>query len=111
MNIGFIVCSVLCLFFLLLAVVFSLLKEKGAVLISGFNTMPKEKRELYDKKRMSEDQRNSLVIWAAIFAAGAGLSYYLTQYAAIPSFAAWLILFFKDVHLDAEKAFEKYIKH
>lgn len=29
------------------ALLFAVLREKGAMLIAGFNTMPKEKRELY----------------------------------------------------------------
>jgi len=35
--------------------------------------------------------------------------YVLTPYMAIPVFIIWLILFFKEVHFDAHKAFEKYL--
>lgn len=44
--------------FLLLALLFAVLGEKGAMLVSGFNTMPKDKREQYGKVRISKDQRN-----------------------------------------------------
>lgn len=108
MNIGFIACGIGCLLFLLLALIFALLKDKGAVLISGFNSMSKEERELYDKTRMSKDQRNLLLIWALILGIGAILSYIFTEYLAILAFIVWLLVFLRDVHLDDEKAFGKY---
>lgn len=42
----------------MLAIIFALLNEKGSMLISGFNTLSKEKREKYDKKKMSIDMRS-----------------------------------------------------
>ena len=30
---------------------------------------------------------------------------------AIPTYIIWVIVFFKSVHLDVEKAFEKYMIH
>lgn len=110
MNIGCGVCSLLCVLFLVCALVFALGKEKAAIFISGFNTMPKEKRELYDKEKMSLDFRNSLLIWSGILFIGAVLSYFISQYLAILAVIVWLIVFFRDVHFDAEKAFEKYKK-
>lgn len=110
MNIGSIACGIGCLLFLLFALLFTVLGEKGAMLISGFNTMPKTQRELYDKARMSRDQRNAFLIWALIFGIGAALSYLISQYMAIIAFVVWLVVFFKDVHLDTEKAFGKYKK-
>jgi len=111
MNIGAMVCGILCLLFLLFALIFGIFKGKAAILISGFNTMPKEKRELYDKEMMSMDQRNAALIWAAIQGTGAVLSYFFSQYMAIGAFIIWMVVFFKDVHLDAEKAFGKYKKN
>jgi hypothetical protein len=108
MNIGCIMCGILCIFFLLSALLFAILKEKGAILISGFNTLPKEERELYDKTKMSKDQRNAFIMWAVILGVGAILSYFVTQYIAIIAFIVWLVVFFKDVHSDTEKAFGKY---
>ena len=96
--------------FLLLAFIFTVLKEKSVMLISGFNTLPKEKRELYDKEKLSKDYRNIVLIWAVIQGTGAILAYYISQYIAIVAFIIWFIVFFKDVHLDEEKAFGKYRK-
>ena len=110
MNIGFILMGISCLLFLLLALLFAILKGKAAILISGFNTIPKYQRELYDQDRMSRDQRNAFLIWAGIMGIGAILSYFISQYMAVIAFIVWLIVFFKDVHLDEEKAFGKYKK-
>ena len=110
MKLGVIVCGILCLVFLLFALLFTVLGEKAAMLISGFNTIPKEQMELYDKATMSRDHRNAFLIWATIQGAGAVLSYCFTQYSAIGAFVIWLIVFFKDVHLEEEKAFGKYRK-
>lgn len=40
---------------------------------------------------------------------GAALSFVVTSYMAISTFAIWGVLFFKDVHIDAHKAFGKYL--
>ncbi len=108
MNIGTITCIIMAGFFLILAIIFALLKGKGALLISGFNTLPKEQREKYDKLKMSKDMRNSLFVWCVIFVVGGVLSYCISQYITVISFVIWLILFFREVNFDTEKAFEKY---
>lgn len=108
MHIGSIACASLAIIFGILAITFTILKEKGANLISGFNSYSKEKRQEYDVLKMSIDQRNSFLIWTGIFAVGAILSYFLNEYISIAAFVVWLILFFKDVHMDPDKAFDKY---
>ena len=108
MNIGFIVCICCCLLFLIFALIFTILKDKAAILISWFNSMSKDQREMYDQKKMSKDQRNAFLIWGLIFAVGAILANFISQFFAIIAFIVWLIIFFKDVHLDEEKAFGKY---
>lgn len=108
MNIGFIVCIIMAGIFLVLAIVFALLKEKGAMLVSGFNTLPREERERYDKRKISTDMRNSFLIWGLIFILGGIFSYLVSSYAAIAAGVLWLILFFKEVHFDTDKAFGKY---
>ena len=108
MNIGLVTCLVMGGMFLFFAIVFALFKEKGAILISGFNSIPKQEREKYNQVKMCKDMRNSFLIWFAVFAIGALLSFYISSYVCIGSFIIWLILFFKDVHLDIEKAFGKY---
>lgn len=108
MNIGTITCIMMAGLFLVLAIIFALLGEKGAMLISGFNTLPKEQREKYDKLEMSKDMRNLLFIWCILFVIGGVLSYFISGYITIISFVVWLILFFREVQFDTEKAFSKY---
>ena len=108
MNVGTLTCIVMAAMFLIFSIIFALLKEKGAILISGFNSLPKEKREKYDKLKMSKDMRNLFFAWCILFVIGGVLSYFVSQYIAIIFFVIWLILFFREVHLDTEKAFGKY---
>lgn len=92
-----------------MALLFAVLKGKAAILIAGFNTMPKEQRRQYDRERMSKDQRNAFILWAVILGSGSLLSVLTSsQNAAVLSGFIWLIVFFRDVHLDEEKAFGKY---
>lgn len=104
------ICLVLAVPFAIMTVIFALLKEKGAMLISGFNTLSAEEREKYDKIKMSIDMRNSFFLWFGIILLGAILSFFFSKYYAIISILIWIILFFKNVHLDPDKAFGKYKK-
>ena len=108
MNVGAIACGVFFAVFLLLGIVFAALGERGVHLISGFGALEPDERALYDTDRMWRGQRNSIFVWAAVFAVGGILSLLVSQYCAIAAFAVWLILFFREVHFDVEKAFEKY---
>jgi hypothetical protein len=107
-NVGFYACLILAIIFGISTFLFFILKERGALLISGFNSLPKHERELYDIAKMSKDQRNSMLIWTIIMCLGALLSYFVSQYLAIVAFVVWLIVFFNEVHVDNDKAFGKY---
>ena len=107
MNIGFMACIVLAILFLIMGIIFFLLKEKGAKYVSGFSTL--NHPEKYDKAYISLDMRNQCFTYALILFLGAILSYFISDYIAIPTYIIWGIVFFKSVHLDAEKAFEKYL--
>jgi len=108
MNLGYYTCLGLAVIFGIITIFFTVLGEKAAYLISGFNSLTKEQRSLYDTNKMSKDQRNSMLIWTVIMVIGAVFSFFISQYVAIMAFIIWLIVFFKDVHMDAEIAFEKY---
>ncbi|GAA0070944.1 hypothetical protein UT300003_24680 [Clostridium sardiniense] len=110
MNVWSTICLVLAIIFLIVSIIFAVLKEKATIIISGFNSFSKEKRERYDKKKMSIDMRNSFLLWAIILFLGAILSYFISNYFAIIAIIIWVILFIKDVHIDPEKAFRKYRK-
>ena len=109
MNIGFWLCGVLVIPFVIIGVLFAIFKEKAAKFVSGFNSLPKEEQALYDKAHVSRDIKNQCFTWAGIMLVGAVLSYFLTPYMAIPAFIIWLVLLFKEVHFDTHKAFEKYL--
>ena len=97
------------IFFLILVIMFALLKEKGAQFVSGFRIL--NHPEKYDKANISRDMRNQCFIYFVILSIGAVLSNFISSYIAIPTYIIWTIIFFKSVHLDAEKAFEKYLIH
>ena len=96
--------------FLLLALLFAALGEKGAMLVSGFNTMPKDKREQYDKVRISKDQRNLFFLWSGLWAVGAFSVWLISEKIIYVILAIQLVLFFREVHMDEEKALGKYRK-
>ena len=64
MNIGFVACLVLAILFLIIGIVFALLKEKGAKYVSGFRTL--NNPEKYDKAYISLDMRNQCFTYALI---------------------------------------------
>lgn len=109
MNIGFWSCIILVIPFLIIGVLFAIFKAKAAKFVSGFNSFSKEEQALYDKAHISRDIKNQCFTWAGIMLVGAVLSYFLTPYMAIPAFIIWLVLFFKEVHFDTHKSFEKYL--
>lgn len=108
MNNGCIVCMTMGFLFLLFALLFAFLKERAAVLISGFNSLSKEERSCYDTRRMSCDYRNKFFYWSALWGIGSIFSYIITQYVAIAVFVIWLFSCLKDVRFDDEEAFAKY---
>ena len=109
MNTGFLMCGCLGILFAVIGLLFAIFKEKAAKFVSGFNSLSKEEQALYDKQFISRDMRNQCFIWFAIMLTGAILSYFVTTYMAILAYIVWLILFFREVHLDEHKAFEKYL--
>lgn len=65
----------------------------------------------YDKANISRDMRNQCFIYFVLLSIGAILSYFLSAYIALAALLVWLIIFFHNFNLDAEKAFEKYLIH
>ena len=106
--VGFWACMILTGFFLLLALLFALLGERAANLLGGFNFLPEEEKAKYDRKRMAREHRNAFLLWALVLLLGAACCLWISDYAALVACGIWLALFFKDVHLDMEKAYGKY---
>lgn len=105
---GSMACYVMAMIFYIISMIFVIKKEKAAILISGFNSLPKEERKNYDTARMVLDMRANTQVWATLFLFGGVITYSVSQWLTIAVFAIWLYLFFKQVKLDAHKAFEKY---
>ena len=83
MNIGFWLCGVLVIPFVIIGVLFAIFKEKAAKFVSGFNSLPKGEQELYDKAHISRDIRNQCFTWAGIMLIGAASSYFLKKFTLI----------------------------
>lgn len=108
MNIGFCMCAVLVPVLWLIAALLAVLREKGAFLMAGFNALSAKEREKYDRKRIAQDASRQFFCWGALFLAGAALCLLVSPYMAIPVYGIWFVLFFRNVHLTPERAFEKY---
>lgn len=108
MRLGFWMCFVLAATFAVIALLFGIGRAKAARFVSGFNTIPKKEQELYDKAWIARDMRNSCCLWAAVMLIGAMGSCFISGYFAVAAYFVWIVLFFREVHLDARKAFEKY---
>ena len=70
MNVGLWGCAVMAALFFALAGAFSLLGERGAMWVSGFNSLLAEERARYDQARIVRDIRNDCLAWGAVMAAG-----------------------------------------
>lgn len=110
MNTGCWMCAILVPGFALIGLLFGILKERAAKFVAGFNMLPQNEQNLYNKAGIAKGIRNSCLLWALIMLIGAAGCYFLSGYFAIPTYLVWLILFFKDLHVDAHKAFEKYLQ-
>ena len=74
MNTGAWACGILACIFGILVIILSLLKEKGAMLVSGFNTLSKKERDMYDSETIAKDTRNQFFILTCIMLIGMILS-------------------------------------
>ncbi len=108
MNLGFYMCVILVPVFGACAAFFALGKERAADFLSGFHFLPEEERAKYDRRRMAADARNDFVLWCVVMLFGALCSLWISGYAAVAAYVIWIFLFFKNVHMDMEKAFGKY---
>ena len=94
--------------FLAFAHIFRVRKEKACSLIGGFNFFTEAQQAKYDKAAIARDYQRLFTRWTL----GAFLLAALCPWLHWWAFGAALLLFLfsigKDMHIDAEKAFEKY---
>lgn len=106
--VGFYACIVMVPCFWLLALFFAVGRERAANWLSGFHGLSKEEKAKYDRARMARVERNACFLWGLIMLLGAGAALWITGWAALAAYGIWMVLFFRDVHLDTDRAFEKY---
>ena len=94
--------------FLIFTIIFAVRKEKACKLINGFNFFTEAQQAKYDRARIVLDYFKLFRILAVVMFIGAALCLWLGWPVYIATLAAMLFLIFRDFHLDAEKAFEKY---
>lgn len=98
---------VIAFIFGLLGMIFLIFKEKSCVLIAGYNSKTKKKREEYDEVRLSKDERNFFFKCSIINLSGA---IFIGALSVCIAFAVWIVYFLKNLHFDVEKTFAKYKK-
>lgn len=108
-HIGTSFCMVIGSFTFLVMLFFLIGKGKSARFISGFSTMSQEERAKYDQEKMSKDMALFFLQLTLIAVCG-GICSLWEQKVVILFGILWLIRFFREVHLDQEKAFGKYRK-
>ncbi|MBR3019224.1 MAG: DUF3784 domain-containing protein [Clostridia bacterium] len=94
--------------FLIFAVIFAVRKAKACKLIGGFNFFTEAQQAKYDCARIVRDYFKLFCILTAVMFIGSILCLWLSWWAYGVSIAAMLFLLFRDFHIYAEKAFEKY---
>ena len=92
-----------------MALIFFIGKEKATGLLAGFNNLPKKEQAQYDRARMAKDTARDFAVWAVIMLAGTMASWLISQYAAFLAYLVWIVLLCKDIHMDARKAYRKYL--
>ena len=94
--------------FLIFAVIFAVRKEKACRLIGGFNFFTEAQQARYDKAAIARDYQRLFTWWTAGAFLFSGLCLLLSWWAFIAAFVLFLFSLGKEMHIDAEKAFEKY---
>lgn len=110
MSIWTIICLTGAIIFGLLALIFAIIKEKGAKFLPEFKKIPKSEIEKYDIKKMSLDIRDEFINWAGILLIGSVLSHSIDSIYGIIAFFLWLIIFIVKLFSSSKSNLEKYKK-
>ncbi len=95
--------------FLVFAVIFTVQKEKACRLIGGFNFFSQEQQARYDRAAIARDYKKLFAWWTAGAFLFAVLAFWFAWWAFGAAAVLFLISIGKEMHIDAEKAFEKYM--
>ena len=101
-------CIIMASLFFPLAALFAWRKEKGADLMAGFNSLTESQKARYDRAAISREYRDLMRLLGEIWLLGAVLAHWLGPWAFGAAMAATLLFCGRHIHIDWEKAFEKY---
>ena len=90
------------------AVIFAVKKENACKLIGGFNFFTEAQQAKYDKAAIARDYQKLFTVWTIGAFVFAPLCLWLDWWALGAAFILFLFSLGKEMHIDAEKAFEKY---
>ena len=90
------------------AVIFAVKKEKACKLVGGFNFFTEAQQARYDKAAIAKDYQRLMTWWTAGAFLFAVLCLWLHWWAFGAAFILFLFSVGREMHIDAEKAFEKY---
>ena len=96
--------------FLGCAALFAIKKEKGADYAAGFNTLTDSQKERYDRAAISRHYREWARLIGEIWLLCAALAHWIGWRAFAAGLALTLGLSAREMPIDWEKAFEKYMK-
>ncbi len=94
--------------FLAFAIVFAVKKEKACKLIGGFNYFTEEQQARYDRAAIARDYQKLFAWWTTGAFVFAVLCLWLAWWAFGAAFVLFLLSLGKDMHIYADRAFEKY---
>lgn len=110
MTIWTIVCLIGTIIFGLLALIFVIIKDKGAKFSPEYKKIPKNEVKKYNIKKMSLDIRDEFINWAGILLIGTLLSYFIDGIYGIIAFTLWFIIFIVKLFSNSKDNLEKYKK-
>ena len=94
------------------AVVFAVKKEKACKLIGGFNFFTEAQQARYDRAAIARDHQKLFTAWTVGAFVFAVLCLWFSWWAFGAAFVLFLFSIGREMHVDPEKAFEKYkIEH
>ncbi len=91
------------------AILFAVKKEKGADYVTGFNTLTESQKARYDRAAISRHYLSFMRLLGEISLLCAALAHWIGWWALAANIALTLARCAPEIHIDWEKAFEKYL--
>ena len=90
------------------AALFALKKEKGADYVAGFNSLTENQKARYDRAAISRHYLAFMRLLGEISLLCAALAHWIGLWAFVANMVLLLACCASEMHIDWEKAFEKY---